>query len=61
VLDLRSTAEIPYYSDLTLLYLGIFLGPLLATLLMCVREYAKDALGLTERDVVLGRILEEPE
>jgi len=28
---------------------------------MGVREYAKDALGLTERDVVLGKLLVDAE
>jgi hypothetical protein len=28
---------------------------------MGFREYAKDALGLSERDVVLGRVLEDPD
>ena len=61
LLAVTPTSEIPYFTQLTLLYIGVFLAPLLAVLLMGVREYAKDALGLTERDMVLGRILAEPD
>jgi hypothetical protein len=61
LLEVTPTNEIPYFTELTLLYIGAFLAPLLAVLLMGIREYAKDALGLTERDVVLGRLLVEPE
>ena len=61
LLEVTPASEIPYFTELTLLYVGAFLAPLLAILLMGVREYAKDALGLTERDVVLGRLLVDAE
>ena len=61
LLEVTAASDIPYFTQLTLLYVGAFLAPLLAVLLMGVREYAKDALGLTERDVVLGRLLVDAE
>jgi hypothetical protein len=60
-LEVTPTSEIPYFVELTLLYIGAFVAPLLAVLLMAIREYAKEALGLSERDVVLGRLLAEPQ
>jgi hypothetical protein len=56
-LESTSWQDIPNFTELTLLFVGIFLSPLLAVLLMSVREYAKEALELTETDVVLGRLL----
>ena len=53
--------DIPNFLELTMLYLGAFLAAMLALILMAIREYAKEALGLSERDIVLGRILLEPE
>lgn len=61
VLNTQSTDHIPYFAELTALYIGSFLGALVALVLMGLREYAKDALGLSEQDVVLGRVLMEPE
>lgn len=61
LLEATSIEQIPYFTALSFLYIGAFLGPLLAVLLMGVREYAKDALELTERDMVLGRILVDSE
>jgi hypothetical protein len=60
-LDVTSSREIPYFTELALLFIGAFLAPMLAVLMMAVREYAKEALGLSERDVVLGRMLVHPE
>jgi hypothetical protein len=60
-LDVTSSREIPYFSQLAFLFIGAFLAPMLAVLMMAVREYAKEALGLSERDIVLGRILVHPE
>jgi hypothetical protein len=60
-LEVTPTSEIPYFVELTLLYIGAFAAPLLAVLLMAIREYAKEALELSERDLVLGRLLAEPE
>ncbi|MBA2459316.1 MAG: hypothetical protein H0V43_10230 [Gemmatimonadales bacterium] len=61
VLEVAETADIPYFVELTMLYIGSFLAALGAFVLMGLREYAKEALGLSERDVVLGRILVETE
>jgi hypothetical protein len=61
LLEFTPTSDIPHFTELSLLYVGAFLAPLLAVLLMGIREYAKEALGLTERDVVLGRLLADPE
>jgi len=61
LLETTPIEQIPYFTALSCLYIGAFLGPLLAVLLMGVREYAKDALELTERDIVLGRILLDSE
>jgi hypothetical protein len=61
LLEVTPTSDIPHFTELSLLYVGAFLAPLLAVLLMGIREYAKEALGLTERDVVLGRLLVDPD
>ena len=61
LLEVTPTTDIPYFTELSLLYVGAFLAPLLAVLLMGIREYAKEALGLTEGDMVLGRLLADPE
>jgi hypothetical protein len=60
-LDVASTDDIPYFAELTALYIASFLAVLVALVLMGLREYAKEALGLSEQDVVLGRVLVEPE
>lgn len=60
-LETAETDDIPYFTELTVLYIGSFLAALVAFVLMGLKEYAKEALGLSERDVVLGRILVEPE
>jgi hypothetical protein len=61
VLGALSLTDIPNVMELTALYVGAFLTAVLALALMGFREYAKDALGLSERDVVLGRVLEDPD
>lgn len=60
-LDVPSTEDIPFFAELTALYIGSFLAALIALVLMGLREYAREALGLNEQDVVLGRVLVEPE
>jgi hypothetical protein len=60
-LDGAAAAEIPYFAELTALYIGAFLAALVALVLMGLREYAREALGLSEQDVVLGRVLVEPD
>jgi hypothetical protein len=60
-LDVPSTEEIPLFDELTALYIGAFLTAVIALVVMGLREYAREALGLSEQDVVLGRVLAEPE
>jgi hypothetical protein len=47
--------EIPFLFELTVLYIGAFAAALVALILMALKEYATDALGLTEQDLVLRR------
>jgi hypothetical protein len=61
--DLLRTAEIddiPLFGELTVLYIGAFAATLIAIILMALKEYAKTAMGLSERDVVLGPLSIEP-
>jgi hypothetical protein len=60
-LETARISEIPYFAELTVLYIGSFMSALVALVMMGLREYAKEALGLSERDVVLGRLLVEPD
>jgi len=60
-LGVPSTEAIPLFAELTALYIGSFLAAVIALVVMGLREYAREALGLTEQDVVLGRVLAEPE
>jgi hypothetical protein len=46
---------IPQVVKLTGLYLGSFLALLIAVTLMALKEYAKEALGLSEHELVFGR------
>jgi hypothetical protein len=46
---------IPYFDELTMLYIGAFAAALVAVVLMALKEYAIDALGLTEAEVLLRR------
>jgi hypothetical protein len=43
------------FTELTVLYIGIFSAALLAVLLMALKEHAKEAMGLTEQELVVGR------
>ena len=61
VLQAAGLDDIPYFAELTAWYVGSFLAAVVALAIMGFREYAKDALGLSERDIVLGRILGDPE
>jgi hypothetical protein len=47
--------DIPLFTRLNILFIGIFLSAEIAFILMALKEYAREALGLTERDVMLGR------
>lgn len=51
--------EIPFFFELTVLYIGAFAAALVALILMALKEYATDALGLTEHDLVLRRSQEQ--
>lgn len=53
-------ADIPLFTELTALYLGAFVAALAAVITMSLKEYAKEAMGLTETDLVLGRLSTEP-
>ncbi len=54
---LRSTGidGIPFFTELTVLYIGAFAAALVAAFLMALKEYAKNAMGLTEGDLMRGR------
>jgi hypothetical protein len=58
-LDVPTPADIPYFTELTLLYVGSFLSALVALVLMGLREYAREAIGLTEQDVILSQVQTE--
>jgi hypothetical protein len=53
-------ADIPYFTELTALYIGAFVAALVAVITMSLKEYAKEAMGLTETELVLGRLSTEP-
>ncbi len=54
LLQTTGVDDIPSFTRLNILYIGIFLSAEIALILMALKEYAKDAMGLTERDLVLG-------
>jgi hypothetical protein len=54
VLQTTGVDDIPSFTRLNILYVGIFLSAEIALILMALKEYAKEAMGLTERDLVLG-------
>jgi hypothetical protein len=54
VLQTTGVDDIPFFTRLTILYVGIFLSAEVALILMALKEYAKEAMGLTERDLMLG-------
>jgi hypothetical protein len=47
--------NIPRLVELTLLYVGAFVALLIAVTLMALKEYAKEALGLSEHEMMFGR------
>jgi hypothetical protein len=55
VLRNAGVADIPFFFQLTALYVGAFASALLAMALMALKEYARDALQLSEADLVLRR------
>jgi hypothetical protein len=46
--------SIPLFTELTALYIGIFATALMAMILMALKENAKEAMGLSEQDLILG-------
>jgi hypothetical protein len=54
VLRTAGIDDIPLFGELTVLYIGAFAAALVAIILMALKEYAKTAMGLSERDLVLG-------
>ena len=54
VLRTATVERIPMFAELTTLYIGIFAAALVGLILMSLKEYAKDAMGLSEEDLVLG-------
>jgi hypothetical protein len=54
ILRTQRMGDIPLFTDLTISYIGIFATALMAVFLMALKEYAKEAMGLTEQDLVLG-------
>jgi hypothetical protein len=46
--------DIPLFVELTALYIGIFVTALAALAIMWLKEYAKEAIGLSEEDLLLG-------
>ena len=54
ILQRTGIDDIPLFGELSVLYIGVFVTALAALTLMALREYAKDAMGLTEEDLVLG-------
>jgi len=54
VLHTAKVDDIPSFTRLNVLFIGIFLSAEIAFILMALKEYAKEAMGLTERDLMLG-------
>jgi hypothetical protein len=46
--------NIPMFTELTVLYLGIFASALLAVVLIALKEHAKIEMGLSEQQLVMG-------
>ena len=54
VLDTAKVDDVPSFFRVCGLYIGIFLSAEIAFILMALKEYAKEAMGLSERDILLG-------
>jgi hypothetical protein len=54
VLENAGIDNIPLFTELTALYIGIFATALMAVIMMALKENAKDAMGLSEQDLILG-------
>jgi hypothetical protein len=55
VLRTSEIDNIPRLMELTALYVGAFVALLIAVTLMALKEYAKEALGLSEHELMFGR------
>jgi hypothetical protein len=55
VLRTSEIDRIPRLVQLTAFYVGAFLALLIAVTLMALKEYAKEALGLSEHELMFGR------
>jgi hypothetical protein len=55
VLQSSSIDGIPLFQELTVLYIGAFGAACVAVVLMALKEHAKEAMGLSEQDLMLGR------
>ena len=55
VLQSSAIDDIPHLLPLTGYYVGAFVSLLVAVTLMALKEYAKDALGLSEHELMFGR------
>ena len=55
VLQSSAIDDIPHLLELTVWYVGAFVSLLVAVTLMALKEYAKEALGLSEHDLMFGR------
>jgi hypothetical protein len=54
ILETAAIDDIPLFGELTALYIGIFVTALAALIIMWLKEYAKEAIGLSEEDLLLG-------
>jgi hypothetical protein len=61
VLRTAGVDAIPLFTELTALYIGIFASAATALVLMALKEYAKDTMGLSEQDIVFGGLRNAPE
>ena len=52
ILRQTTIGNIPLFAELTALYIGIFASAMLGLVLMALKEYAKEAIGLTEQELV---------
>jgi hypothetical protein len=55
VLNNAAIDLIPFFGELTVLYIGAFASALVALVLMALKEYGKEMLGLSEAELVLRR------
>jgi hypothetical protein len=61
VLRSSSIDSIPLFRELTILYIGAFGAACVAIVLMALKEHAKEAMGLSEQDLILRRATPGPE